>query len=141
MKNILIVLLASLLFGGCASGFVNFRKPDKVAVAFLKKVAHLDIEGMKALSSEENQAQINVLEAFLSNLSKVEKKALLEKNQAKIIALKKAICQISGNTAKCTVCCSETGQELPMKVELQKIDKKWLVVLKKEKLTKTKPNS
>lgn len=138
-RSLFSVLLISmaLLFVQCKggkSGKVNMSKPEDVSLAFLRYFSQLEISKAKELCTPEGQEMMGMLEGMMGMMGEEEKKQILAESESAVKALKKSTCKINGDVAKCTVCCSPTGEESEEPIELRKIDGKWYVHMDKENM-------
>lgn len=137
-KNKIIVFLSFvLLIAACngGKGAVNFKKPEKVAVFFMKSLASWDITAAKKVATDDTKKVLSLLETMAATLSEKDKEAMIAKSSATLKQLKKANCSTNDDIAKCTICCDENKQVLPYPpFTLKKIGKKWLVDMNKEEL-------
>lgn len=138
--KIIVVALALLVgFTQCkssqgASGKVNQKKPESVAIAFLKHFSKLDFKKAKALCTEDAQQLMNFMESMIGQISDAEKSEIQSKADEALGSLKSAECKVSGDEAKCNICCDpETGEASDDEpITLKKIDGKWFVHMSKE---------
>lgn len=129
-------ILFLICFTGCSNKKINinYRNPKSVALAFTKGIMTMDIATAKRAGTDDTKAVLNLLEVLLENLPAAEKEQLISSMQDNLNYLKKASCEIEGDQAKCTTCCDQIGQPQEDLLLLKKVDKKWLVDMKKEDL-------
>ena len=130
------VLLMAMVIGGCSSSKVkiNYRNPKSVALAFTKGILTMDIPTAQRAGTEDTKAVLNLLETLLETMPEKRKAALQAEMEDNLKYLKKATCTVDGDHAKCTTCCDNLGQAQEEFILLKKVDKKWLVDMKKEAL-------
>lgn len=138
---LLVALVATLLFAQCKSsstGKLNMKKPDSVALAFTKHLAELDITAAKELGTEDTKGVLDFLQMAMSMAEEEELKKMKDEAAENSKNLKKAECKISGDEAKCKVCCGPNGEAMDDNEILLKKqqDGKWLVHLSKEDMMK-----
>jgi hypothetical protein len=139
-KRLFVFLSLALLFGACAGGKgkVNFKKPESVALAFIKSIGTLDIAAAKNVATEDTKSVLGILETMTSVMPQEEKDKMIEESSAEISLIKKATCTTNDDIAKCTVCCNKDGESTPEPITLKKVDNKWLVDMSKEQLMQGK---
>lgn len=127
------LLIATLTACTASKGKVNFKKPQSVALAFMQKLAALDIEGAKELGTEDTGQVLGFLEMAVNMAEGEELEKMKTESAESSKNLKKATCEVNGDEAKCSFCCDPEGNEMedePM--ILKKVDGKWLVHMSKE---------
>lgn len=131
-----VMIIGTLFFIGCSNKkiAINYKNPKSVALAFTKGIMTMDIQTAKRAATEDTKAVLNLLEVLLESMPKEEKEQLVAKMQDNLNYLKKATCEVTGNQATCTTCCDQVGQPQEDLLLLKKVDKKWLVDMKKENL-------
>ena len=134
--NVLAVALL-LLFSDCGSASqkrVNFGNPKQVTLAFYRALAEQDMERAKLTGTEETKKVISILQTFTDAMPSDKQAAERARMQEQLKLLKKAKCEVEDDVAKCTVCCDEAGEFETDFITLRRVDKKWLVDMKKEDL-------
>lgn len=137
-----LLLLGGLLFSACAGSKnkVNYKKPESVAVAFVRSLAVLDIESANKVATEDTKSVLTLLETMKGVMSEEELNEMKAESEEQLKYIKKATCIKDGDTAKCTVCCNEAGKENEKPLTLKKVNNKWLVHMSKEDLMDGKEN-
>lgn len=128
-KSLPIVLVLTFL-ASCGTAKINYKNPNNVAFSFYKTLSEGKLEETKSMVTKETLGMITLLETLQDALSDIEK----EERASMSKFIKKAKCKVNGDTAECTVCCSEAGEFGEEILYLKKIDEKWLVDLPKESL-------
>jgi hypothetical protein len=133
-NKILLLSLISLIISCTASkGKVNFKKPESVALAFMQKLAEMDVEGAKELGTEDTKQVLGFLEMAMNMADEEEKEKMKAESAENSKFLKKATCEVNGDEAKCKLCCDEEGNGFEDEdMILKKVEGKWLVHMSKE---------
>ena len=133
-KKIIVFLAFALFLGACAGskGKVNFKKPESVALAFIKSIGTLDV------ATEDTKAVLSLLETMTAAMPQNEKDEIIKEASSEMDMIKKANCTTNDDIAKCTVCCNKDGESTPEPITLKKINNKWLVDMSKEQLMQGK---
>jgi hypothetical protein len=140
-----LVLIATVLFTQCktagAGAKVNMKKPESVALVFTQHLANLDVDAAKELGTEDTKKVLDFLSMAISMSGEEELKKMKEEAAANSKNLKKADCTVTGDEAKCKVCCDPEGKAMEdNEILLKKQDGKWLVHISKEDMMKGMDN-
>ncbi len=129
--------LGFLLLMACSSSKnkVNFKKPNTVALAFIKSFTVLDFEAAKAYGTEDTEKFLQFLAQALEMADEQSIEEMKAETAENTQNIKKADCTVEGDKATCTFCCDAEGNPLPdEEVHLKRVDGKWLVHMSKEDL-------
>ncbi len=148
MTNILKFLVLTLLLSiiSINSSFaqnakkVNMKKPDKVALAFMQRLAAFDFDGAKELCTEESHSMLDFMSMAIGMQAEEElSKAKIEaKENSK--NLTKATCKKNKEKANCTFCCDlENKPMTDSEIQLKKVKGKWYVHMSKEEMMNDMP--
>ncbi len=112
---------------------VDMKKPDKVALAFMQRFSSFDFKGAKDLSTKESASLFDMFEMAIGMQSPEELEKAKAESKESTKNIKKATCKISGDEAKCTICCDASNQPMAdSDLTLKKVDGKWYVHMSKE---------
>jgi hypothetical protein len=133
-----LCIIVTLLFSDCAGtkGKVNYKNPKSVTIAFYRALAEMDLEKAKELGTEETQKVMVLLQTFNDAYPEDKKEAEKAKASEVLKLLKKAKCEVADDVARCMICCDEAGVFGEEVLVLNKVNKKWLVVMTKDGLQK-----
>lgn len=139
-KRLFVFLAFALFLSACASnkGKVNFKKPESVALNFIKSIGQLDIVAAKNVATEDTKSVLGILETMTATMPQDEKDKMIKESAGEIDLIKKATCTTNDDIAKCTVCCDKEGASTPEPITLKKVNNKWLVDMSKEQLMQGK---
>ena len=133
---IIIVLFAQCKTAG-GGAKVNMKKPESVALIFTQHLAKLDVEAAKELGTEDTKKVLDFLSMAISMSGEEELKKMKEEAAVNSQNLKKADCTVTGDEAKCKVCCDPEGKAMEdNELLLKKQGGKWLVHISKEDMMK-----
>ena len=138
LQLLLLVFTLATLFTQCKSSDtagtkLNMKKPESVALAFTQNLAKMDVAAAKELSTEDTKKVLDFLEMAMTMAGEEELAKMKEEAEQNSKYLKKATCTITGDDAKCVLCCNPEGAEMAdNEVILKKQDGKWLVHISKE---------
>lgn len=120
MKNtlaILCLLVISTVYLGCGGS----GKPEDTVNKYLELMSEKKFEELKAISTTESAAMIDMLSQFA---------AMAPDKEMPKPKVEKLECKIDGDNSTCVFCCDEEGKEDEFK--LKKVDGKWLMHTPKE---------
>lgn len=121
----IIVLLLSLIFGGCKIFESGKNKPEHVAYQFLDHLQKLEYADAKKYSTTETDQILDMMESLLALAPDNEDKPM---PQNAVIIIQK--CEISGDDAICRY----TTDGVEDKINLVREDGQWLVNISKEEM-------
>jgi hypothetical protein len=148
MKNTLKLLMLTLFVGTLSMSTamaqkakkVDMKKPDKVALAFMQRFSSFDFKGAKELSTKESYSLFDMFEMAIGMQSPEELEKAKAESKEGSKNIKKATCKVTGDEAKCTLCCDASNQPMAdSDLTLKKTDGKWFVHMSKEDMREEAP--
>ncbi|TVR76497.1 MAG: DUF4878 domain-containing protein [Chitinophagaceae bacterium] len=118
MKKLFVFIFAIGLLSACGGGA---KSPEDVAEKFLNHLGKLEFSDAKKYGTKETKELLDLLEGFAG---------MGGEEAPDTPDVENVNCTESGDTADCTYCCDENGNEASVK--MKKVDGKWLVHMSKE---------
>ncbi|MCP4439010.1 MAG: DUF4878 domain-containing protein [Aureispira sp.] len=132
MKSLYILVLAAIVLGSSSCGTgkskVNQKKPESVAIGFIKHIAKLELKDAEKLCMGETKQMLGLASEMMnSTMSAEDKKRAIAEAEEDLKYIKKADCNVDGNKATCKVCCNDKEEWTPEDLVLEKVDGKWFI--------------
>ena len=131
----LVLLLLALGLCACpkAGDTVNFTKPEKVALAFVRLYGLGDYAEAKPYATKETQATLDILATFVAQVEAETREQARKDAQKELKTIKSAKCwMLNPGEAECTLCCDAKGKNSESPLQMRLVEGRWLVHIPKE---------
>ncbi len=101
------------------------KSPETVVLAFVKTLSLLNFDEALTYCDDATAAMWPQISTATQTMSERQRDEL----RTQFNLINTATCDIVENRAECTLCCNQQGQNIPDRITLRLIDKRWRVAL------------